>query len=272
MKSVFKIISAVLVSILCIYTACQKSNVTANQQTVDPQLLSSQIAVSFYNSIAGQYGGVNINGGIQTPANLTLNPTGPRINGLNSYCGYTIDTTYTNTATVHDTTKTSTVHFKFVYGCDGNKVDKYTVNDTIAISQKGALFANTSKVTQGYLVKALDQTYKLVSMDGAITTAFHNSTLNSAHATTEYHDVNTQYTLGGVKVDLSSGTADVTVGTATFEIQTTDVTPANTAGWHGKYSGTITFLGNHQAKLSLQINGDTKNFKVNLLTGVTTAI
>jgi hypothetical protein len=272
MKLIFKIIPAVLISVLCIYTACQKSNVTSNNQTIDPKLLSSQIALSFYNSISGQYGGVNINGGIQTPANLALNPTGPRINGLNSYCGYTVDTTYTNTATVHDTTKTSTTHFKFVYGCDGNNVDKYTVNDTITISQKGALFANTSKLTQSYLVKALDQTYKLVSMDGGITTAFHNSTLNSAHATTEYHDVNTQYTLNGVKVDLSSGTADVTVGTATFNTQTTDVTPANTKGVNNIFNGTITFLGNHQATISVNIYGDIKSYKVNLITGVATPI
>ena len=79
------------------------------------------------------------------------------------------------------------------------------------------------------------------------------------------------YTLTGLTVDITTGTADVTSGSSTY---TTYQTIANGSGKTTySYKGAITFLGKYMAKLSVTDNtGKVYNFSVNLLTGVSTPV
>jgi hypothetical protein len=84
------------------------------------------------------------------------------------------------------------------------------------------------------------------------------------------HNLSAQYILAGLTVDNSASPADITTGTATFTMTTKDVGPQYGAnGKSANFSGTITFLGNHMAKLVITGGG---SYNVNLITGVTTPI
>jgi hypothetical protein len=259
--------------VLCIYTSCKKTQVGSNTQAVNAEALSKQIALNLYKTISGQYGGTNIANGIKAPASLTKPGKGLRINDFNPYCGYTIDTTYNTNVIVNDTTETTAGHFKFVYGCSTGSIDSYTVADSVTNTYTGALFANSFNVSQNYFVQALNSNYSLVSMVGYITSSSYTSTISSTtHLVTNSNTLNTQYGLNNVQVDVSTGIANITTGTANFYAQTLSIDPNNTAGVAGGYSGTITFLGNFLATLSLNINNGISTYSINMLTGVITPV
>jgi hypothetical protein len=272
-------ILVLLTAIIFFYTACTKTNTKpvtpVTTATIDYDALGKQIALNLVKSLNGFYGGADITKGIATPADIGLASHRGLVTNraavTNSQCGFTIDTTYNTKTTVGDSAKTFFGNFKFVYNCDSSRVDGYTVHDSLTNTEKGTKFNNTFIVAQDYVVKALDQAYKLVSMDGSIFSSIYNGVLTNG-ATTGYQSLISHYILSGVKVDFSSGVADITTGTATFNSSTANLnstTPID--GSTSLYTGTITFLGNHMAKLT--INGTTvKSYSVNLLTGATTAL
>jgi hypothetical protein len=284
MKFTFKITIAVLISIVVFYTACKKSenkSTAATTSTTDYKALSSQIASGLYKSLTGSYGGININDGISQPktgaANRKLQVTN-RANSLNpvSLCGFVVDTAFNSKVTAHDTTKTVKGSFHFVYNCDANVLDGYTVNETYTAADSGAHFTDYNSVAQNYVVKALDNTYKLVSMDGTNSVNIQNTFYVTpdpriARGDQGVHTLSNAYVLTGLKVDFSSGIADITTGVSTFTSEAFDIN-ANTAidGTNVFLSGKIEFLGNHKAKLSF--NGFTPPlaFMVDLLTGTVT--
>jgi hypothetical protein len=269
MKINFTRILALLTVIMLCYTACKKTgNQPVAKATTDYAALSSKIALNLIQSLSGKYGGTDINNGIKAPSSIAVNHRGAVLYDVNALCGFTIDTVFSKTIPGVDTTKTFKGNFHFVYTCSTNQVDGYTVHDSLTNTETGAIFNNTFIVSQNYTVKALDQTYKIVSMNGSILSSIVSQILTNA-AVTGYHDIATTYTLTGLKVDFTSGVADVTAGVATFTGVTGDLdatTPKT--GTVGGFTGSLTFLGNHMATLSVTIGAVTKTYSVNLITGV----
>src|ERR1700761_5827982 len=208
-------------SLTLLYTACKKNAAKpASTTTANYQAFSSQLATSFYRSITGQYGGTDISKGINSPVSTatSFSTQGHRsIFDTNPLCGYIIDTAYsyvTHTGAPGplapgDTIYNHTGHFNFVYNCDGGKVDGYTVNDSVGMQTTFIYWGNNNAVQQKYTVKALDATFKLVSMNGSLTTA-------SSDYDNDYQrsgSLNATYVLSGLTVNFSSGVADITSGT-----------------------------------------------------------
>jgi hypothetical protein len=270
MKISVKYCCAVLIAITCVYSACKKSATTPSNTSNTAQI-SKQIAVNLYKSLSGQYGGSNINDGIKAPFNLAPGHKGPSINSVNPYCGYLIDTTYNTTTVLVDTTTGHSGHFKFTYGCTSTALDSYLLDDSLTNTVNYPLFAGTYKVTQKYFVKSLDPVYKTSSIEGYITYSAHSSFLNSSNAVIKYYNSDSQYAMHGVKVVVTSGIADITEGTTTFTSQVANLdSTTGPSGYFSGFTGTITFLGQHIAKVSILVGADTKLYTVNMLTGVVT--
>jgi hypothetical protein len=273
MKSAYKIFLP-FAFILFIYSSCKKADVEAPQQTTDnTDAISKQVAMNIYRSLSSQYGGTNINEGIPAPTTVTFKRSGITLFGKNPMCGYTVDTAFNIKTASTGINTLSSGHFKFIYTCSNNSPDGYIVADSLTVKNTGTGFSNTSLVAQNFVVKALDQSYRLLAMGGTIGTAEHTSKINSSNTVVEYHDQQTQYTLNGVKVDVSDGQGDIVTGTAAFT-GTLSYLDQTTGGknFSGGYAGTITFLSNYQAKLTITIGSKTKTYSVNMKTGLTTPI
>ncbi|WP_214073562.1 hypothetical protein [Mucilaginibacter sp. dw_454] len=258
-----------LLAITVIYAACKKSDSGPNS-IFNPAELSRELAVSLYKSLSGQYGGANISDGIKAPLSIsTPAHRGPQINDVNPYCGLTIDTAYNLSQDVIDTVKTYYTRFKFVYGCENNVLNSYSLQDSIANTLTAPAFKAVYKLTQLYNVKAIDQTYKVSAVQGIIYFSSHIDATKQSIAQYEYMD--SYYNLQGIKVDISSGTADVVAGTSTITaiFQYKDATNNIT----DNITGSIEFLGIHMSRVTLHISGDntTYIYLVNMLSGQVTA-
>lgn len=266
MKPSLKLIPALLLcAAACVYTACKKNAVKpALKTTTNIKSISAQIALNLYASITGKYGGNNITNGIKAPSSLTHR--GPVIFDTNPLCGFFVDTVYNTTTPGVDTTKAFSGEFKFTYTCSAASVDGFIVYDSLKNVANGAAFKDTLQVVQNYTSKALDQTYRLISMNGYLKSYLRNVVPGTP---AQYHLLVSTYILAGLHVDVSSGTADITVGTATFNTTIGDLNATTPAGGTTtNYTGTITFLGGHMASLSITVGGVTTMYSVNLLTGV----
>ncbi len=271
MKTSFKLTILALGTLALVYTGCKKSQVASNN-SASASAFSKRIALSFYQSISGKYGAANINNGLKAPNSVGLKK-GPIINGVDPYCGYIIDTTLNYTIPVGDTTKTVGSHYKFTYTCTNSTLDGYILSDSITYVDAGTLFNNKYITGQNYTVKQIGANFGTVSMNGTIGTSFHTSTLNGSHAVTAYSNADTQYVLNGLVVNISNGSADVTTGTTSFNstyAYLDQTTPAE--GSVNVYTGTMVFLGNHTAKITLNWGNNTYVNLVNLLTGELTAV
>jgi hypothetical protein len=286
MKTSTKFTTIILLGMAIVYSSCQKAGIKAadatntttttgtTTPTANTSTVGSQIALSLAKSLAGQYGGTNINNGIKAPNSLLLTRKGPSINGIYDLCGVTLDTTYNTTTLSHDTTNVLSGSFKFTYICASFGVNGYKVTDSITNAAANKSFYNTNTVVQQYLVTALDSTYLVVSMDGGVSETSHNSTLNPATGSTvAYHDLSSQYILNSVKVNYSTGVANIYVGNASYTTTQTDYDPTISATpVVTVYHGGIVYLGNNMVTMTMQINsfGPTYSYTINTLTGATT--
>ena len=226
----------------------------------------------------GKYGGININDGIKAPASLNPIPKGPAVNSIDLMCGFTIDSTYNySDNSIRDQTSRYWGHFKFVYTCSTSYLDGYRVDDTVNKRENGTNRSITNSVSQDYIVKALDLTYKVVSMNGS-------SWLSTIYGDTYggyYSEITlkSHYYYQGVKVAFSTGTADMN---GVVQFITDYVDPVKGVTFH--FTGTIVFTGGNTAA---QLNVDNVydptgkgnfvpegnggiSYSVNLITGVIT--
>ncbi|MCC8424529.1 hypothetical protein [Mucilaginibacter sp. UR6-11] len=267
MKHSLKYTLILLIAVACFYITCKK-DATLSDNTINAGDLSKQIAISLYKSLSGQYGGANINDGIKAPLNIAPGHKGPRINNVNPYCGLVIDTSYQFQDVIADTVKRYFGHYKFTYVCTGDVLDSYRLDDSIANTVTYPLYTANYKLTQKYFVKAIDQTHKISSVEGTIGFSSHASLASATHGTTQYHNNDSHYVLQGVKVDISSGTADVVEGTAAFTAQIANL-DGNTAV-NNNFNGTITFSGHLIARVLIHLGNETKLYVVNMITGEVT--
>jgi hypothetical protein len=269
MKKKFTQIVFTLSAVVMLYASCKKSEFKTTTNTTDYKALSSTIATTFYKSITGSYGGVNVSQGIKSTIKTSASGRDLVLNSISPLCGFVVDTTYDITTPppsptpTPDTIKHSYGKFHFVYTCDAGVVDGYNVIDSVAYTTSYFNYATNNLLGQRYTVKALDQTYKVVSMNGSISTSV--SQFKTLSETGSYILAN--YTLTGLKIDFTSGVADVVSGTATFDMVSDPTATVTLPGNRVEYTGIINYLGNHKAKLTINPG---QVFIVDLITGVAT--
>jgi hypothetical protein len=266
MKRNFTRTLVVLAAAVLFIASCKKENKSAVTATADYKAMSSRLALSLYKGITGQYGGADVTKGITLPSGINVSShAGLRVNSTSSLCGFVIDTTFTTQTTPGDTATTQSGSFHFVYTCSKNTPDGYMVHDSLTTTE-GGKYGSQYIVSQNYTVQALDQTYKVVSMSGTM------FTFVGIYSPGAFYYLPSEYKLNNLVVNFSSGVADVTSGTATFRMfgYQQSATPFDD-GHPIDATGTITFLGNHMATLTIRTStGENGTYLVNLQTGTVT--
>jgi hypothetical protein len=185
-------------------------------------------------------------------------------------CGYVVDTTYSASSTVNDTTKFMKTTFKFVYLCvAGSKVNGYSCYDSVFTQSYNKLFVNTSLSIQDYNVIASDSTFTKFLCDGRIVGNSYTLVNPTATAIQVYHALKCDYKVYGAAVVVTNTIPDIVAGYCTYVSSTNDIDPATGAeGVVINYTGNIVFLGNHLAKLTIDPN---HIYTINFVTGTITA-
>jgi hypothetical protein len=267
MRSTLKITLAALSAVVLINASCQKTAVTPAKSNASANTLAiaKQIGINFYQSVTGQHGGANIGDGIKAPSGVVPNPTSLRINGFTGepYCGLTIDTTLNFDRQVGDTLKNVDSRYKFIYTCSTSALDGYVLSDSITYTDKGPLFFNKWITGQNYIVTKSSADFSTVLMRGTIGTNYYTSTVNGA-TTTAYNRALTQYSLNNLTVKVSGASPDITAGTATYNANITYLEDGNTVT--GGFTGSITFIGDHKARMVITYQGVTTTYSFDLIT------
>jgi hypothetical protein len=270
------------------FTSCKKDSIKTTVKntniTESNKAAAIQLAVSFYKSVSGANGGAELKNGIKLSSVGSLSKKGLVLLSTNPLCGFQFDTTADNTVHISDTARYHYGgHYSFTYTCSGDSPDGYINDNNFFTCLRTTNTLDTLIVSQKYNVKALDNTYKLVSLNGTMETHEGKQVFNgpfypygpsfniNLDAISDY----VQYKLNDIKVDVSSGVPDMISGTAKstdyHSIRNKDNT--NVDLFYVYYS-TITFLGNHLARIEMQIATDfgapgptVYVFTVNVLTG-----
>jgi len=253
------------------YSSCRKSEVKPVAKTAaDTAAVNKQIALNLVQALNGSYGGTNINDGVKAQSNISTTHTDPIESRIVPLCGFIIDTTFSSKTTSKDTVKVFSGNFRFVYTCSTNRPDGYIVHDSLVYSGTAPVFKNSFTVAQNYTVKATDSTYKHVVTDGSILSEVNNLVYHDGFSV-GYDFVSNHYQLHQLKMDIAGGKpADITSGTADFVSITSYLHYGQENYTESRTYGTITFLGNHQARLT--ITGTGKTFMIDLLAGTVKAI
>jgi len=253
------------------YSACQKSGTkpataTKTATPVNVDALAVSMATNFYKSMTGGFGGSNIGNGMQAPSAMVKNNNKFQLDAVSSLCGYVIDSTYSNTTNVNDTTNWVSTKFIFVYKCLlGSKVNGYSCYDSVFTQSYNNSFVNTVDDIQNYNVIASDGTFTKFLCDGTIFCNNSESTNATANAPQVYHAIACDYKLLAVAVDVTAGVPDIVAGFCTYVTSTHDIDATTGAsGLIMNYKGSITFLGNHLARLIIDPN---HVYTINVLTG-----
>ena len=264
-----RLIFTIIAGAVC-FTACNKESVktTVKSTTVtDPnQAIAVKLAVGFYKSVTGAYGGADLKNGIKISSVGPVNKKGPVLLSINPLCGFEFDTTADYTLKVNDTTRYHYGgHYSFTYTCSSVSPDGYQNNNNFFNTLRTTNTLDTLAIIQKYNVKALDNTYKLVSLNGTMETRETNQIFNgpyynylptvriNTNATYDY----AQYVLTDIRVYVSSGMPDITSGTATFNDYHDVQNQYNTnVDYFNMYYATITFLGNNLAHIEVKVATD----------------
>jgi len=281
MKTNFTRSLLILTAVTVLYTSCKKSdNYKPSPQpaATDYKALSGQIALNFMKSFSGDYSGNMNTNSIKGPADITFTHKGPvlfAIGGTNPLCGTNIDSTYSNNIQPGDSTEYIFHKFKFTYLCDNKRPYGYIEKDSVVNSVTGSKVSNYYySVGQNYTVKATDITYKIITMNGGITTNISTTTFGPSYLVNGQpsNDITLKtigtYILKGVRVDISGTSPDLTAGSATFDMVVTSVNANNPNGTLLNLKGTILFLGNHQARVTIQ--GSSVTYLVDMINGTVT--
>jgi hypothetical protein len=274
MRSTFKFTLAALSAVL-IYSGCSKSSLqpatNTNKNSAQTLAISKQIANNLYKSLTGVYGGANIGSGVKAPKAITAAPQGKlRVNAV-PYCGMTIDTTLYFDFMQHDTTTTVDSRYKFTYTCSSSSLDGYILSDSITYTDKSPTVFNKYATGQNYTVRNASADFSVVGMYGTIGTSYHTSNVSGSNVATNYNYNDTRYSLNNLLINISGPSPDITSGTVTF---VSNITYLEVGGSPvtGGFTGTITFVGSHNATMSVTYNGTTTLYSYNTTTGELTAL
>jgi len=247
-----------LAGMAVIYTACKKSD-SSSGTSLTPTQVSSQIALNLTQTLFGGYGGFNLGAGLDAPGGLAVKHThGKLLNDLNNpFCGLVIDTTFNeSTDPGSDTSGSVSGHIYFAFSCVNDVLTGFTTKDNLSISISTAEFSLVSKINEDLTMLSInpaDDNSK-VSLKGTLgSTGTYNYKTGTKKSGTQTFN----YVLSSLILDPNDD-GDIVSGSASFSTTGT----GSTGSWN--YIGTITFLGDHKATIT--ING--KTYNVNLQTGV----
>jgi hypothetical protein len=253
-KSYIKPLLAIMVCLTMVYTSCRKAennpapSVTKTTDKVIPQdTLGFHVALNLTKSLHGTFGGVNLMHNIDS---LSLA-------GHHSYnlplCGFFTDSLVNLDATEGDTVSHTGGNLSFFFNCTNGKNSGYIAYDSLGTTRnipKG-LFQNYY-VKQAYTIQCLDDKHLFVGVNGD-NYFYQLVNIDCACTGTTYADVeNSNYVLNNLKIDVCK--QDILSGTATFKAY----------GYHWAITGTVTFLGNYLADMT--IDGNPTVYHMNLQT------
>jgi hypothetical protein len=257
MKLKRKSIYLALTSIAIIYAGCKKSSTNPTGPTLAPQQVASQVALNISQSLFGGLG-VDLSGGLNAPTSFAVHTKGKVLQSLtNPDCGLIVDTTLTFTGAANGGAATISGTVKFSFACTNNLVSGFSTADDLTISLTSPDLNFTYKVGENLTLISLNPANpnSNLSLSGSLNS---NGSYQYNTGTKKSGSEVFNYTLTSLIFDPNAG--DVVSGSATFNTQGSG--PIGV--WN--YQGTITFLGNQVAKVT--ING--KVYTVNLQTGVVT--
>ncbi|RYU91540.1 hypothetical protein EWM62_06265 [Mucilaginibacter terrigena] len=236
---------ALLATAVLSYSSCQKDNKTTT--TKDNSLaIATQIATNFYKSIGNTIASQTTTG-LPTTTGVR---NGKKVNDLT--CGELIEVPYNNVYTKGDSVKDVMIGTnKYVVSCDGTQPNGYTYAGSYVNTGFSPYSTYDNSVDEYYTLKALLPGFAKMQVDGNQVSVYKFTTKKDG----EYMEQHNSYALSGLTIDASSRPFDITAGTATFSSNGTN------AGRNFSYNGTITFLGNHKAKVAF----DGKVFDIEIL-------
>jgi hypothetical protein len=235
----------IMLCVLLVYTSCRKDSTTApSTQTANATALNKQIALNLSKSLAGSFGGVNLNDGVNVTVAGHLGPHHDCGCTNNPLCGFVTDSLVNYNATIGDTTIHTGGNLKFYFNCVNGKLSGYTAYDSLNTVKTAPASVSTYRVQQYYTIVALDSAKNFIGVNG--TNDLHTSITYTNGSPSEIGGA--FYELSNLKIDVIN--KDILSGTATFQ--------AYGSNWNAK--GTIVFLGNHQADFTS--NGVTTHITV----------
>src|SRR6185437_6824106 len=254
MKFKLKLVLVLLAAIAITYTACKKSGANASGPAFPPQQVAGQVAVTISQSLFGGLG-FDISGGLNAPAGFAVHTKGKVLQDLtNPDCSLHVDTTLSFTGAANGGSATISGNVKFDFFCTNNVVTGFATNDNLTISLASPDLSFTYKVAENLTLTSVNPNdpNSNLSLSGSLNSnGSYQYNTGSKKSGTEIFD----YTLSSLI--LNPADADIISGSATFNTQGTG--PKGV--WN--YQGTITFLGNQMADVT--ISG--KVYHVNLQTG-----
>jgi hypothetical protein len=248
-----KSILAMMVCVLMLYSSCRKAENAPGPSTTkstSADALGSQMAVNLAKSLAGTYGGVNLNDGVDSVSLADHNgPQHACTCTKNSLCGFYTDSLVNYNSNEGDTAQVHTGgNLKFYFNCVDGKPSGYSAYDSLNTVRTTAKSVSQYNVKQWYTIQSLDDNHLFIGVNGT----------NDLHTSITYPGTSKAPEIGGafyelkdLKIDLTQ--KDILSGTATFK----------SYGSNWNLNGTITFLGNHMADVTA--NG--KTYHIDLLTG-----
>ncbi|HTE01506.1 MAG TPA: hypothetical protein VK668_19600 [Mucilaginibacter sp.] len=249
---------AIMVCVALIYTSCRKADnspIPSDNTAVKPtnDTISGQIALNLAQSLAGNYGGVNIMDGVDSVSLAGHNGPQHAKNG-SALCGFFTDSLVDYNRTVADTTYHTGGNLTFYFDCKDGKPTGYTAYDSLMTMKITPQATGQYFVKQYYTIKCLTDDRKFIGVNGDLYYEHSTITQCTCHSThTEVENAN--YVLKDLKINVCGCSRDILSGTATFKAY----------GRNWSVTGSITFLGNYRA--DVLINGvvyhvDMKTHKV----------
>lgn len=249
-----------LAGMAVIYSACKKSETAAQGPALTAPQVASQVALDITSDLFGGYGGLDFSGGLEAPTGFGAKQQtqGRLLHDLsNPFCGLVIDTALNATVTAGtDSTLSVSGHIYFAFSCTNDNVTGFTTRDNLNISISTPRLSIVSKINENLTLAAIDpiNDNSKLSMNGTLSSSgTYNYKTAKKSGTRSFNYVLTQLILD------PDNDGDIISGSASF------ITKGTGSNGSWSYSGTITFLGDHKAKVT--ING--KTYNVDLQTGAT---
>lgn len=254
------LLSIVLVAgMAVVYTACKKSDSSPAGPALTESQVTSQVVLDLTQSLFGGYGGINFNDGLNGPTGFgTKHLKGPLLHDLsNPFCGLVIDTTLNETVNAGaDSSLAVSGHIHFGFSCTNDVVTGFNTNDNLTIAISTPRLSIMAKILENL-------TLSTVNPADDNSPLLLKGTLNSS-GTYKYKTGNKSgtrsfnYVLNSLIIDPNNDDGDIRSGSVNF------ITKGTGSNGSWSFTGTITFLGNHKAKVT--ING--KTYNVDIRTGV----
>jgi hypothetical protein len=245
-----------LMAVAIFYSACKKTeNKPASSTTTDAASLA--IAKNLVQSLSGAFGGASIKDGIQVSPNVMSSTSKLKMQSKDVQCGFYSDSSLNLDYKLGDTVASHTTgSINYFFICNGDNTIGYDLRDSISTAGKGPGYTFAYALTQNYHVRGLNSNNSNFSLNGTLKSYVDNEYTVYVNSSASVHNI---YTFSNLYVHADDN-FDITSGTATFE----SIGKTHSGAWD--YSGTITFLGNHKAKLTFL----SKVYWVDLITGTVT--